>query len=563
MMLVNPYIFQAGTPGVGYKVDVSVPAASVTASLSGFPVFIDLADMPSGFWAHTKRDGGDIRVNVGGTSIPFDLVRFSRNGRKGGLFAKTSLSSASSTVITITYGNSSLSKLAVTDANGRNAVWSAYERVFAFSLDLVDRTGKGVDLTMTSTQPNQAVVLNTSPNTNSHQGVEWDGTHYYTTDTNAIYKWDSSWNLVATNASPVSSIPGTNHCGDPCVKDGYLYIPIENYSSSTVWSVQNLARFLISDLSFVDTVNISAQNHECSTICWVPELDCFVVGSYAHSTTVFKYAADRSYLGTITLDTAIDKIQGITSMDGLLFINGETGNRMFMAKLDGAVVMQVAVVTGGTFEGISHKDGNLLVLNDGGVGSRYVREVQPGWLAASGGANFGGTSAYVGAGAANFTTWTIGASVRLATKTGTNRGIATYGNATDGTDTIRASLLYRLSSDRFGFWNSTDAFLLDTISPVVNTHYRLHGYHNGTSGRGLYRDGTLVASAGSSAARPSALGNAVHVGREDPTGSEWMNGDVGFVYLINAVLSAAWIAAEVLNIKSPSGFYSVGSESAA
>lgn len=554
-----------GSSGAGeYAVDVTVPAASVTANLPGFPVYIDLADFPSGIWSHIGReDGGDIRVEIAGSPVPFDIVKFNKDGRKGGVFVKADLSSSAGTVIRFRYGDPGRARLPVTDTNGRNAVWAAYERVSVFCGDVVDRTGKGANFTASATPPQQGKVVSISPNTYSHQGVAWDGTYYYTVDTNAIYKWDASWSLVATNSNPIASVPGTNHCGDPEKRGGYLYIPIESYTSATVWSNQNIARFNADDLSFVDATNISAQNHECSTICWSDALSCFIVGSYAHDTTLFKYAADLSYLGTITLSASITSIQGITSMGGQLYINSDSGNRTILVELDGTVGATVVIIGGGTYEGISHKDGNLLVLVDGGTPARFVREIEVGGFSASGIAVFAGAAAYVGAGAANFTTWTMGASARLASASGSNKGIVTYGNATSGTDSIRASMLFRQSTNRFAIWNSTNTFLEDTAAPALNTHYRLHAYHEGTAGRGLYRDGVLVASAASSAARPSALGDALHVGQDDSSALERWNGDIGFVYLINAVLPQAWLAAETLNIKTPSLFYSVGSEGTA
>lgn len=124
---------------------ITVPAAAVSANVTDFPVYIDLADMPASFWTNVDADGGDIRIKQAGSVIPFDIVTINTGGHTGRLFFKASLLSASDNVFTVDLTGSAL--LAVGDTNGRNAVWSRFNRVYDGATN-ADRTGNGAALSL-------------------------------------------------------------------------------------------------------------------------------------------------------------------------------------------------------------------------------------------------------------------------------------------------------------------------------------------------------------------------------------------------------------------------------
>lgn len=144
-MLLNPAYNIDATEFVptASSATVTVPAGTVASNLTAFPLMIDLADMPSAFWAGVQADGGNVRVyqSDGVTLIPHDLTFINKTGQTGRIFAKTGLLAASDSTVVVKTLSTLSSKLAVTDANGRNAVWSDYEVVWIFP-DKSNRTGK-------------------------------------------------------------------------------------------------------------------------------------------------------------------------------------------------------------------------------------------------------------------------------------------------------------------------------------------------------------------------------------------------------------------------------------
>ena len=109
---------------------LTIPAAN-TASLTDFPIYVDLSDMPAGFWSTVTNGGGDIRVyeSDGTTELPREVVSCDTATDTGELHFKGDVSALSDTDFIITVDGTS-SDYAVTDTYGRNAVWSDYELVF-------------------------------------------------------------------------------------------------------------------------------------------------------------------------------------------------------------------------------------------------------------------------------------------------------------------------------------------------------------------------------------------------------------------------------------------------
>ena len=255
-----------------YSIEITIPAGRVGTDLAAFPIYINLADMPAGFWAHLADPwGADIRVtDAADALLPIDLVWISKETQKGTLFIKTPLSTGADTVLTMHYGDPELQRLAVGDAIGRNAVWADYARVFMFGDSLYDRTGSGVRVQFPGTPNYPFTVGETSADTGCHQGVAWDGTHYYVTGTNTIKKYDASWALVATNSDPCGDAgAGVEHSGDPVVKDGILYVP---QTSASGYTVTIVSEFNCADLSYIQSHNILPDGMSPGDCHWTASL---------------------------------------------------------------------------------------------------------------------------------------------------------------------------------------------------------------------------------------------------------------------------------------------------
>ena len=140
-----------------YRVKITIDHTRVGSTLTDFPVYVDLSNLPSGFHTNVKSDGGDIRVtrSDGTTECAREVVFYDATNDKGELhFKANSISSSTDTDFYIYYGNSSASDYATTATYGRNNVWSNYSSVHHLqesSGDFIDATGGGNDGATTGT----------------------------------------------------------------------------------------------------------------------------------------------------------------------------------------------------------------------------------------------------------------------------------------------------------------------------------------------------------------------------------------------------------------------------
>jgi len=135
------------------RFNVTIDKDKVPGDLTDFPVYVNLADMPAGFWSTVKSGGGDIRCykSDGTTELPREVVSCNTTDDEGELHVKHSgtLSSSTDTVIIIDV-DGTRDDYDATDTYGRNAVWSDYEAVNHLG-STTDSTGNGLSLTNTAT----------------------------------------------------------------------------------------------------------------------------------------------------------------------------------------------------------------------------------------------------------------------------------------------------------------------------------------------------------------------------------------------------------------------------
>lgn len=551
---------QSGGGGGGaFRIPITVPAQS--ANLVGFPVYIGMDGLGSGFWDNLAySDGRDIRVkDESGYDIPFDLVFCSGTDAWGTLFVRTDLSSSTSTTFYIHYGDPGVSSfVAVDSANGRYATWDGYHRVFVPAIDMLDRTGNGSGAFLTgATPPNNATCMEVQESNivPGHQGVCSDGVHYYVTDTNRIDKYDLSWALVASNPNPIASVPGTNHCGDPCIHDGVLYVPVESYTNISTFSNQHIARFNASDLSFISATNVSTQGHECSSIAYCGRDGDLYVSSYADGSKLWRYSTSGSYVGALGLSITISLCQGVTWWRDGFYTSEESGSAIRRVEYDGSVGSEITR-TGGTGEGIGHLPDSLLVTRVHASGSDLVvSQVAP----RKRGILFNGVSTgrFNADGLTQYTSSAMFATVR-AGGTGTGRSVLSYIITGSTADSNRWTLAYR-STDRWGIWNSTDTWLTNGSAPGTSSAFALCAYQDGTTQRDLFIDGISVGLDVGIAARPAAGSLSLVIGAARTGGIEPFLGDIGLdIALYPAKPEAGWCESWGANRKSPETFYAVG-----
>lgn len=143
-----------------YRVEVTVESSEVDSTLSDFPVYVDLSDLPADFHSNVLSTGCDIRVVESDeeTETAFELVEYDAATDTGELhFLADSLSSTVDTVFYVYYGNAGASCYATDDTYGAEAVWTNYGAVYHMnesSGDLLDSTANDNDGTMSGTLPN-------------------------------------------------------------------------------------------------------------------------------------------------------------------------------------------------------------------------------------------------------------------------------------------------------------------------------------------------------------------------------------------------------------------------
>jgi hypothetical protein len=104
----------------------------VAGDLTDYPVYVDLADLPSSFWNTVANGGGDIRVfkSDGTTELPREVVSCDTSTETGELHFKYTgtLSGSVDTEVQI-HADGTSADYAAGDTYGRNNVWTGYSLV--------------------------------------------------------------------------------------------------------------------------------------------------------------------------------------------------------------------------------------------------------------------------------------------------------------------------------------------------------------------------------------------------------------------------------------------------
>ena len=154
--------------GIRVHTTVTVDRTKVGAALTGFPLFVDLADMPAKFWARmAATNGGDIRCfGPTGVELAREVVSCNPVAKTGELHVKCDLSATMDTPIVITVDGYS-ADYAVTAPFGARAVWSEYS-VVSHDGGITNTLGNAPDLSAWVQDVGSSPVTYTlTPNSNS------------------------------------------------------------------------------------------------------------------------------------------------------------------------------------------------------------------------------------------------------------------------------------------------------------------------------------------------------------------------------------------------------------
>lgn len=267
-----------------------------------------------------------------------------------------------------------------------------------------DSSGNGKDATITNGAYSRNAVTHgirrprgsiggfiaSSPNIfEHHNGITTDGTNYYAIDNQKITKYDASWNQLAQNTDVVADT-GIQHLGGGQYYDGLILSAAENYGSPVSFSLQRIAIYNASDLSFVRTVSISAEGNEVSGCTVDPTLDILYVSSYVTSNAIYMYklsdmiAGTSTYLGQLDISgNPLTEIQDITlnTRTDYFYISAAMGSgldKIFKMSKEGIIQGSFRPFKTGGSEGVDYTGPDLLVMDEStGSSTTYIRTLRP------------------------------------------------------------------------------------------------------------------------------------------------------------------------------------------
>jgi hypothetical protein len=168
--------------------------------------------------------------------------------------------------------------------------------------------------------------ISTTGTVNAGEGICTDGTYYYTTTASGLYKYDLSWNLVASNANAGSQV-GVNHLGGLDYFNDVLYIAACNATAGSNPTITN-ASIAIFDrtLNFLGYTDISAQfngyRDPAGLTVDAQDWIVWVVSFWVPGVLVQYNLSDLSFSGTVTPSPAFTyPIQGIKYYNGTLYLS--------------------------------------------------------------------------------------------------------------------------------------------------------------------------------------------------------------------------------------------------
>ena len=193
------------------------------------------------------------------------------------------------------------------------------------------------DLAKTYSQwlPKYEYKLKDAIEVKGRQGIASDGEFYYVSNSKALYKYDKTGKLIASNENPFEgyAIP-SNHIGDIDVFNGEIFVSAENFMDGVGKDIQ-IAIHDAKTLKFKRTFKFepSSGQEEVSGICvdrdkrtvWM----CSWVGENS-GRYLYEYSLDTGkYLRKVHLFPVPQWVQGVFYYKGALYVTADDGEADF------------------------------------------------------------------------------------------------------------------------------------------------------------------------------------------------------------------------------------------
>jgi hypothetical protein len=167
-----------------------------------------------------------------------------------------------------------------------------------------------------------------------HQGITFDSTYWYASHDMFLRKYDANFNIVAEHAT-INDHTGGNHVGDIDYYNGLIYVVTETYTNCTTFSDQKISTFNASDLSYIESHDVSAQGKDVTGVAVNPDDGLIYILPYCTTTTIQSYSlSDFSFQGDITIPSLYGN-QGIDYYDGDIYIS--SANTLYRLAKTGAI----------------------------------------------------------------------------------------------------------------------------------------------------------------------------------------------------------------------------------
>lgn len=204
------------------------------------------------------------------------------------------------------------------------------------------------------------------------QGIARNATHWFSSSSSVIKKYDLTGTEVASNSSPFTGLSGSpNHIGDGYVDGSYYYLPICYWDGSSASDIQ-IVRYNISDLSLAGYWDVSGSGFTGSGIS-LNIAGTEIVGTNYDTTTgsntLYRFnKTTGAYIGSHTLTDTIKGIQGISTDGTDYYISSydTTAGRNIIYRVDSSFntinkITPVTVSNTTTYEGegVECYDGKL------------------------------------------------------------------------------------------------------------------------------------------------------------------------------------------------------------
>ncbi len=568
-------------------VEITIDPSKVAGNETDFPVLITESNLVGAFWDKVL-DGSDIFCTLeDATKLKRELVTLNKDARKLELYVKIpSLSGSINTTFRLHFGNSSLSETNDTDTWNSNfeVVMHMQEDAAAVAamLDSTSNSNDGVISGQTVWLAED--VPNISPDIEAHDGFCTDGVFYYVLNpevASSIKKYDSGWNLLATNTNVLTEVGLTDpNAGftagieDGDIFDGKLYIVCQ-YADVDLGGVgaaqsQRIGIWNTSDLSFDSQIDISSNNQFFSslTIDFRKEIDSTIyaylpefTGGGGGSDTFYAYTfPDFVYTvgANITIDNAKNFQQGLTIYNGYFYMT-RGADDLFQVEADGTIfniVWQIDPTYSGGIQGLDWvpQTQQIGVLIDEG-GNERVHFLDIGKINQGlGGAGNSIDKLVIAADASLNISGDI--TVEMWAQLDNVDPARNEAGFTLGENDRDFFLKRNAAGDFVAYWDSSSSWLESTLSLTRGTKYYLSWIGSPTNWMRFYNAGSLLVQRTHAGAWPALTSNKAEVLSADANAYNVI-GKIDELRVSSKDRGANWLLTSFNNQNSPSTFYSV------